>query len=480
MPRCLGPLAGLSPASLDELESLTAVRDSPAPQVKPPTKKAGKAAAGSAAAGGSGSAAGEAAAAAAAASAVVAAPAAAPAVPPPPPLVPDAWYELAAPTLEALGLVCAVLQTVGGGEGGAGGGGEAPGTAMSDGPPPVAAATPPPAATAVEQLSSGAALAAALSPSGGGAPLAEGWEVALPPPFLALSVPFPLPLAQRVAAWHAETGRDALDRRPREPAAAPRTAEEARPDALESSPLPEDARRSLLLAALLAPLATLGLRRSSGRPEPLAAAVVVECLKRRVSDGDAVASLLAGATALRALVRALAQGAASPPGATLSPLASADAFALCRAELARILRGVGKEQWPLSLLLAAALDAAPALFPAAASAPPGPGELAAALWPVLGTYAHLGRLVHAWSLDGAWARRHVIEGRRMMAEMPGVAGPALGRVMDEQMRWQLLHPGAGEAEILAHLRGFAARVPAPASEATASGAAASAASGAGC
>lgn len=308
---------------------------------------------------------------------------------------------------------------------------------------------------------------------------AAGWRCAGSHP-----PPIPAWFSARVAAWHAVagpaaldlTGRQRISGRPGSPSSATgaRTGSaasaplETLPDFLQHTALSPADRRTLLLGALLSPLARIFTTR---KHIALVTLVVADSLKRRTGDGEAVAQALQGAAAMRMITRrALETAATEGPDA---------ADAQCRSELSQALRSVAKEQWPLSLLLAAAADIAPALYPAAPPPQPPPSaargsgssiepplppvpsaaELTAAAWPPCVAYARLGALAQSWRLDGCWGLKPLLEGHRLMAEFPGWKGPRLGRLVDEQMRWQLLHPDGVAADCLAHLRAFASAQP---------------------
>jgi hypothetical protein len=55
-------------------------------------------------------------------------------------------------------------------------------------------------------------------------------------------------------------------------------------------------------------------------------------------------------------------------------------------------------------------------------------------------------------LVGVWKWRPLLDGRALMREL-GVRGPAVGRLVQKQWEWMIIHPEGEAADLLTWLRG---------------------------
>ena len=59
---------------------------------------------------------------------------------------------------------------------------------------------------------------------------------------------------------------------------------------------------------------------------------------------------------------------------------------------------------------------------------------------IIRKYSRLEAVLHGLELDGCWHLKPLLDGNRLMRELPGLKkGPLMGKVMDAQLRWQLRH-----------------------------------------
>jgi len=234
--------------------------------------------------------------------------------------------------------------------------------------------------------------------------------------------------------------------------------------------LAAEERRVALLAAMLAPLR--GMRQPGGKKKAGSAAAVVvrESLKLRGRDADDVDRLLAALPALARVAERL--GDAGGGGGGGGGVGAEEGEPGVQEELGMAIRALGP-----SWRVAAALMPLLALAEGAAvgcEAPAGDGAEAAAA-----ARAAVGGGVTSWAgaadradaaarMAGAAgavigaaeamgiARCHewkpLVDGKELMREL-GVKGPALGKVVDAAVRWQVRNPAGGRDEALAYLRG---------------------------
>jgi hypothetical protein len=111
-----------------------------------------------------------------------------------------------------------------------------------------------------------------------------------------------------------------------------------------------------------------------------------------------------------------------------------------------------KGMWPQAVVLAMAVQAVPILGDAHA--------LPARMTELIARFQALTSLIRARGLDGCWLRSLLLNGTQVSALL-GIHGPAMRPAMEEQLRWQLLHPRGTEAQAEQHLRAWRAAADAP-------------------
>ncbi|PSC76867.1 CCA tRNA nucleotidyltransferase 2 [Micractinium conductrix] len=215
----------------------------------------------------------------------------------------------------------------------------------------------------------------------------------------------------------------------------------------------QEAQRRCMLAAVLLPLAGLTVPAAKGKPVSAAAHVVRDSLKWKAKDADAVDVLHSAAPELIAVYQAL-QG--RPDGVP--------APEELRVRLGRCIRRL-KQLWPAGCVAAALLHSNPAARgqlsgdEAEAAAKAAVQEALDSEAEAAGTQrrldfceALLGAAV-AYGIDGCWQWKPLLDGKQVMAAtgMKG-GGPALGKLMEAAVDWQLAHPGAPADECCAHLQ----------------------------
>lgn len=254
---------------------------------------------------------------------------------------------------------------------------------------------------------------------------------------------------------------------------------EASTDDTSACALSAEERRLLFFAAQLSPLTSLtritqakgeagkagkGAVPPKSKEEPFVPVVMIESVKRRQKDGSDVHCILAGAMGFLQLVQSTQVEEAH-----------------CKEVAGSLLRSTAKEHWRLAILLAAAQAVLPILAspsyrgPSACRAQAQAAaslSLAAALQPFRVLHAKLRDwgLVHA-SVDspssvvhGCWEWKPVVTGAEVLDAFGCRPGPAMGALMDEVMRWQIVHArqgvGAGQGwskeQAISHLQSVVA------------------------
>jgi len=204
--------------------------------------------------------------------------------------------------------------------------------------------------------------------------------------------------------------------------------------------MPGETRRLLLLAATLYPLRSVVRVGARGKEEGLVPLILIEGLKRRTKDGADVGAIVAGAAGLS---RVCAAGGEPDRLAT-----------------GLVLRGVAREHWRSSLLLGAASSLVPVLLdparrePVREAATGVSASSAAAIASALGPWQMLSSAIVTWGLERCYEWKPALSGGEVTAALGLRPGPALGVLIDELMRWQMLGGAEGDkAAALAHLSG---------------------------
>lgn len=209
---------------------------------------------------------------------------------------------------------------------------------------------------------------------------------------------------------------------------------------------PEELRLTLLAAALM-PLRGMALRTAKGKDISLASHVMRESLKYRAKDADAVDALHASAPRLAAVHRQLQAG--SQEGA------HSEAAQVALGQCIRRLKHLWRAGCVLAALMplpeAAPLDADPTDADGAASGSPASTSAGAGAGEV-GVCRELEAAAAAFGVSDCWSWKPVLDGKRVMAAAGMTqGGPALGKLMDEVVAWQLAHPAGTAEECLAWL-----------------------------
>eukprot|EP00887_Chlorella_sp_A99_P006656 scaffold3.g6656.t1 len=275
---------------------------------------------------------------------------------------------------------------------------------------------------------------------------------------------------------------------------------DSEPPGPEAGGVGRDARRQLLLAALLLPLRALSVRGHKGRPMSVPAHVVREALKWPAKDADAVDALHAAAPRLLAIAARLqglegedgglpgagsngngAAGGGNGAGRKASAsaarapthVAAPDDLKVELGRAIRQLKGLWRAGCVLAPLLCTAeatpLGVEPSEVPptsprlgggggaaAAAAAhavsPSGEAE-APAVGARLATVRTLEAAAAAFKLTDCYQWKPVLDGKKVMAVLNMEAGgPRLGRAMEALVDWQLAHPDGSPDEAREWLR----------------------------
>ncbi|CAN0070926.1 unnamed protein product, partial [Phaeothamnion confervicola] len=198
---------------------------------------------------------------------------------------------------------------------------------------------------------------------------------------------------------------------------------------------PQPGWRLEFLAAALLPLAGVTCLEKKGRPGPAAAFVVRESLKLKLKDAADIATILGNLGAW--------QGAA----ATAAPAVAAGALP-DRLELGLLVRAC-KDLWRPCITVACAAE-----IVAAVGAGTGGGTAAGKAGSENSAKARYDALVDAvlrLGLDGVWTMKPLLDGKVLATRLGVPKGPATGKVLEEQVRWQLGHPEGDADACAAHL-----------------------------
>lgn len=217
---------------------------------------------------------------------------------------------------------------------------------------------------------------------------------------------------------------------------------------------PSDEWRQLLLAALLLPLRNIQVTTAKGKPQSMASHIVRDSLKWKSKDSDAVDALHAVAPRLLEVYRALqhqqADELATAPEEVKVKLGRCirdlKGFWLAGTVIASLLPA--PEARPLGVEAIEVEGATPSSSPELRTAVEecSDGSAADSTGPRLEVCKSLAAAADAFGIADCWQWKPPLDGKAVMAAV-GLTkgGPALGKLMDMVVDWQLTHP-SGTAE----------------------------------
>ncbi|KAI7837316.1 hypothetical protein COHA_008831 [Chlorella ohadii] len=219
----------------------------------------------------------------------------------------------------------------------------------------------------------------------------------------------------------------------------------------------QDARRRCMMAAVLLPIADLQVPVTKGKPMSAAYHVVRESLKWKAKDAEAVDALHTTAPELVAVYRQLlGQPDGMPAPEEL------------RVRLGHCIRRL-KQLWPAGCVVASLLHSNPEYGGEITDQAPGAAALAAAALSGLestdgepdmpGTQRRLDfceallSAATAYGIAGCWQWKPLLDGKQVMAAVGMKSGgPALGKLMEAAVEWQLAHPDGTAEQCREHLQ----------------------------
>lgn len=210
----------------------------------------------------------------------------------------------------------------------------------------------------------------------------------------------------------------------------------------------QDSRRRCMLAAVLLPLADVQVPAAKGKRISAASHVVREALKWKAKDAEAVDVIHSTAPELIAVYKQL-QG---QPDGVPAPEQLRVKLGLCIRKL--------KQLWPAGCVTASLLHGNPAARPSdgedlasvASAAAAVPVDAAEGEVDAEGTQRRLDfceallQAATAYGIAGCWQWKPLLDGKQVMQAVGMKSGgPALGKLMEAAVEWQLAHP-SGTAE----------------------------------
>jgi hypothetical protein len=230
------------------------------------------------------------------------------------------------------------------------------------------------------------------------------------------------------------------------------TAPEAIIDHSTNSFFPPEARKILLLSAILYPLSNaFGLIGTSQRPDPLPGLVILHGLKLPSKFMSDVQSVLNG------VHHFMIEADKIMNFDGLSPTH----YHEMRLRVGQVLRREARDLWQLSLYLSATIHLSSVLFGPIKSSRgvetmvQGSSVLCIGkdaerqVVRVIEAHAKLFKLIKipetegGWGLDGCWGWKALLDGEAI-AKITGAKGPEVGFINERQAEWRLLHPSGTE------------------------------------
>jgi len=208
-------------------------------------------------------------------------------------------------------------------------------------------------------------------------------------------------------------------------------------------------QRMMYIATFLYPFRNLS-HNVKGKTSSITSYIVRESLKFKNNDVHDVNTIMNNVDALRdVLSKSYIQSTTPRTSLTSSSVP------FCRMEVGLILRNL-KELWVTALLIAAVAETRSIQKEIAAvetQQQPQSQETISTLLTVQNEQDHSmtscleGALqfyhdIHSQSLDGCWKLRPLLDGRALIQSLDLPRGPIVGKYMQEQVRWMLLHPSS--------------------------------------